>query len=85
MADFPQVQIGAVPVSQARQTAPDIFATPLNAVEQVADFTTLSQNHSFIANGIITHNCGLITNAALSCVVTIGTDPEPVKEIKSLD
>ena len=38
---------------------------------KVADFTTVSNNHSFVANGFVTHNCGLIKNMALSAQVTV--------------
>jgi DNA-directed RNA polymerase beta subunit len=47
--------------------------------EPVYDFTTISNNHSFIANGFVTHNCvespeghkiGLVKNLALSATVT---------------
>lgn len=40
----------------------------------VADFTTVSNNHSFIANDIVTHNCGIVKNLALLCHVSKGTD-----------
>ena len=42
-------------------------------VKMVADFTTVSENHSFIANGIVTHNCGLVKNLALLCHITTGS------------
>lgn len=43
----------------------DYFSLPIISIislgeETVADFTTLSENHSFIANGFVTHNCGLM-------------------------
>jgi len=56
--------------------------------EKVYDFTTVSSNHSFIANGFVTHNCpsetpdghmvGIVKNMALMTVITNGTDPESV-------
>lgn len=59
--------------------------------EVVYDFTTISDNHSFVANGFVTHNCpaetpegkkaGLVKNMAISSLVTVGTSPEPVKKI----
>jgi DNA-directed RNA polymerase beta subunit len=62
-------------------------------VELVYDFTTVSSNHSFIANGFVTHNCpaetpegksvGLIRNLALLCYITVGSDPAPVAHIIS--
>lgn len=55
-------------------------------IKKVADFTTVSPNHSFIANGFVTHNCGLVKNLALGCHVTIGTDPSPLLELlKTMD
>ena len=47
----------------------------------VADFTTVSENHSFVANGIITHNCGLSKHSALESVVTVGSDPREVLQL----
>jgi DNA-directed RNA polymerase beta subunit len=41
-------------------------------VERVADFTTLSDNHSFVANGVVTHNCGLVKNIPIMTQITIG-------------
>ncbi len=37
----------------------------------VVDFTTVSDNHSFIANGFVTHNCGLNKNTALTTYISI--------------
>ena len=37
----------------------------------VSDFTTVSENHNFIANGFVTHNCGLVKNAALTLYISI--------------
>ena len=48
---------------------------------EVADFTTESSNHSFIADGFVVHNCGLVTNEALTCIITTGSPPKPVLEI----
>jgi intein/homing endonuclease len=53
--------------------------TPLGETT-VADFTTESTNHSFIANGIVTHNCGLVKNLALLCRVTTGSRTHLVYE-----
>lgn len=41
----------------------------------VADFTTESDNHTFIANGIITHNCGLVKNMAMTTIITNDSNP----------
>ena len=64
--------------------------------EAVYDFTTHSPNHSFVANGFITHNCpsetpegkkvGLLKNMALPCQITVGTSPYPIIDIlKKMD
>lgn len=60
-------------------------------LEPVYDFTTISDNHSFIANGFVTHNCpaetpegkkaGLVKNMALTALITIGSSPAPVRKI----
>lgn len=42
--------------------------------EMVADFTTISKNHSFIANGFVTHNCGLVKNSAITNWISIEND-----------
>lgn len=39
--------------------------------DYVADFTTVSSNHSFIANGFVTHNCGLVKNTAITAYMSI--------------
>jgi len=38
---------------------------------QVYDFTTISDNHSFIAEGFVTHNCGLTKNLAQTCYASL--------------
>lgn len=58
--------------------------------EFVYDFTTFSPNHSFIANGFVTHNCpsetpegrscGLVKNSALLCHITTGSKTHLVYE-----
>lgn len=63
------------------ESTPIVSIVRQNEKRLVADFTTLSDNHSFIANGIITHNCGLVTNQAMSCLVTIGSDPGEIAEL----
>ena len=45
-----------------------ITFNPIKSIEKVehckiADFTTYSDNHSFIANGFVTHNCGMFKQA----------------------
>jgi len=49
--------------------------------EEVADFTTISDNHSFIADGFITHNCGLVKTMALTALITVGSQPDALLEI----
>ena len=44
----------------------------------VADFTTISENHTFIANGIVTHNCGLVKNMAMTTIITNNSDPSHI-------
>lgn len=44
----------------------------------VADFTTESDNHTFIANGIVTHNCGLVKNMAMTTIITNNSDPSHI-------
>jgi DNA-directed RNA polymerase beta subunit len=48
-----------------------ITSIELTEDDYVADFTTVSQNHSFIANGFVTHNCGLVKNTALTTYLSI--------------
>lgn len=56
---------------------------PINSVsrgtvEYVADFTTVSDNHTFVANGIVTHNCGLVKNIPLLTLITTGQSGDVV-------
>jgi len=39
--------------------------------DYVADFTTVSQNHSFVANGFVTHNCGLVKNTSITNYISV--------------
>jgi DNA-directed RNA polymerase beta subunit len=48
--------------------------------EPVMDFTTISDNHSFVANGFITHNCGLVKNISLACHISNFFDPSFIIE-----
>ncbi|KAJ2766469.1 DNA-dependent RNA polymerase II, partial [Coemansia nantahalensis] len=60
------------------------------APEAVFDFTTASDNHSFFANSIVSHNCpaetpegqacGLVKNLALMAHVTVGVESSPIRE-----
>ena len=59
--------------------------------EKVYDFTTVSSNHSFIANGFVTHNCpsetpdghmvGIVKNMALMAVITNSSEFEAIISI----
>lgn len=48
--------------------------------ETVMDFTTISSNHSFIAEGFVTHNCGHHKYMALFSHIRIGYPPELIIE-----
>lgn len=41
---------------------------------RVMDLTTESDNHTFITNGFVTHNCGLLRNLAITCHMSIGSE-----------
>ena len=59
--------------------------------EKVYDFTTVSSNHSFIANGFVTHNCpsetpdghmvGIVKNMALMAVITNSSESEAIVSV----
>lgn len=60
--------------------------------EMVYDFTTVSENHSFCANGIWVHNCvetpegapiGIVKNLAMMTHITLNNDPQPIIECMS--
>ena len=40
----------------------------------VGDFTTFSDNHSFIANSFVVGNCGLVKHKAVGCYISIDRD-----------
>jgi len=60
-------------------------------VEPVYDFTTVSENHSFYANGVLVRNCpfetpegesnGLVKNLALTCYLSQERNPEIIRAI----
>lgn len=71
----------------------DLSNQPITAIktyvdELVYDFTTYSDNHSFIANGIVVSNCpaetpegaqcGLVKNLSLVAAVSLGTSKYPI-------
>jgi DNA-directed RNA polymerase beta subunit len=47
----------------------------------VCDFTTISDHHTFIANGFVTHNCGIVKNLAVTAQVTYGKPDLPILAI----
>jgi DNA-directed RNA polymerase II subunit RPB2 len=51
------------------------------APESVMDFTTISENHSFVANGFVVGNCGLLENMAVGCHIRAGHDPKFVIDV----
>jgi len=48
---------------------------------QVCDFTTLSDNHSFIADGFIVHNCGLTKNTAMTAYISLDRPEDIIMEL----
>ena len=40
----------------------------------VYDFTTVSDNHSFIANGFVTHNCGIVKTCTVVLQMSLEND-----------
>ncbi len=64
--------------------------TKLEGVHTVYDFTTISSNHTIIANGIVTSNCpyetpegkrvGLVQVLATDSFITVGCDHNPIVE-----
>nr|QBK91926.1 MAG: DNA-directed RNA polymerase subunit beta [Pithovirus LCPAC304] len=55
--------------------------TPIGE-DSVCDFTTISDHHSFIGNGFVTHNCGIVKNLTVTAQVTYGkTDGNVLYEI----
>ncbi|KAJ5079877.1 intein-containing DNA-directed RNA polymerase ii subunit rpb2 precursor [Anaeramoeba ignava] len=59
--------------------------------EIVVDFTTKNEDHSFVANGFVTHNCpcespegqscGLVKNLALMTTISVGSSTESILEV----
>ena len=46
----------------------------------VSDFTTIHDNHSFVANGFVTHNCGLVKNMALTNYISLDRNEDIVSQ-----
>jgi len=53
---------------------------PVGGVSDVRDVTTTADSHNFIANGFVTHNCGLVKNLALSAIISVGVPSQEVEE-----
>ena len=45
----------------------------------IADFTTENDDHSFIANSIVTHNCGLVKQKTVACYITTDSDDKYIQ------
>ncbi|KAJ1885828.1 DNA-dependent RNA polymerase II, partial [Coemansia sp. IMI 209127] len=75
--------------------SPAFVWSPIVSIEEIEpqevfDFNTASENHSFFANSIVSHNCpaetpegqacGLVKNLALMAHVTVGDDSSPIRE-----
>jgi len=48
--------------------------------ETVYDFTVDHPSHSFIANSMVSHNCGLLKNLGILGHIRIGSDPQMIME-----
>jgi len=46
----------------------------------IADFTTVSDNHSMISANFVTHNCGLVKSKAVGCTISIERDEYIVRK-----
>jgi len=67
----------------------DCLYVPIQSIEKepgcmVSDFTTIHDNHTMIsANGIISHNCGILKNLAITASITSSqSDIEIVKAVE---
>ena len=63
-----------------------ILWIPIKSIEQVpsevvADFTTISKFHSFVANNFVSSNCGLIKNLACTAYIRIGVRSSIVTQL----
>jgi len=45
----------------------------------VGDFTTVSDNHSMVSNGFVTHNCGLVKDSAVTIYISLERDQSILK------
>jgi DNA-directed RNA polymerase subunit B len=53
---------------------------PVAGIRDVRDVTTAADSHTFIANGFVTHNCGLVKNLALSAIISVSVPSQEVEE-----
>lgn len=58
-----------------------IRSITLSEPAEVCDFTTLSENHSFIAAGFVVHNCGLTKNTAMTAYMSLDRPEAVVEEL----
>lgn len=67
----------------------DTFSVPIGNIQEieseiVADFRVANTNESFVANGIVVHNCGLVKHLAITCRLSIERGENLVrKELKT--
>ena len=45
----------------------------------IADFTTENDNHTMVANGYVTHNCGLVKDSAITTYISLDRDESVVR------
>ena len=57
-----------------------VLKEPVVGVGDMRDVTTAADSHSFIANGFVTHNCGLVKNLALSAIISVSVPSQEVEE-----
>ena len=51
----------------------------------VADFTTENDDHTFVSNGIVTHNCGLVKQSAITNWISVEQSEQIIWEHIKLD
>ncbi|KAJ2346171.1 DNA-directed RNA polymerase III complex subunit Rpc2, partial [Coemansia sp. RSA 2618] len=76
--------------------SPAFVWSPIVSIEEIEpeavfDFNTASENHSFFANSVVSHNCpadtpegelcGLVKNLALMTHITTDDEEEPIKRV----
>ena len=63
----------------------DCLRIPIKSIteipsERVADFR-VAKNSSFVANGFVVHNCGLVKHTALTCRISVGRSESGIRRI----